>query len=484
MDTHFKRTKSFGINLFLSVGTVFLLFALCFSIYQYNRERQFKIDLLDATLRTYCYEMVQGLGEDSLMNERAVGQYVSSHHIEGLRVTIVDSLGNVLLDSYEPSSVTLDNHLHRKEIAEALRTGQGYDIKRTSATNNETYFYSATRFEDHVVRLAVPYSAELTQSLQADNAYLLFALLLTILLIFVLYLSTSRISRHIRYLREFAIRAEEGQHLDHELERSLPDDELGDICHTITSLYWKLRNSEEDKTRLKRQLTQNAAHELKTPVSSIHGYLESIIENPDMPEEKRRYFLERCYAQSQRMTNLLADMTTLMRLDESQPLFLTAPYVHNDTIDIVSLIHFIMDEVDADMTLRGITPTLRLPERMDITGDRSLLYSLFRNMVDNTLAYATGADDFTIEGGETEDGYSFRVSDNGQGVAPEHLPHIFERFYRVDKGRSRKVGGTGLGLSIVKNVVAMHGGNIVAENTPGGGLTIRFNLKKHIVTAS
>ena len=129
------------------------------------------------------------------------------------------------------------------------------------------------------MRTAVPYSAELTQSLRADNTYIYFSIALTLLLGSVLYISTRRISRHIGYLREFAIKAENGEPLDHELERHLPDDELGDISHTIIMLYWKLRHAEEDKARLKRQLTQNAAHELKTPAMSIHGYLESILDD-------------------------------------------------------------------------------------------------------------------------------------------------------------------------------------------------------------
>ena len=201
------------------------------------------------------------------------------HPLKGLRVSVIDRLGRVLLDSNEPHPDSLDNHLGRKEIQQALRDGNGFDLKRMSHSTHETYFYSATRFKRVIVRTAVPYSADLTQSLRADNTYIYFSIVLTLLLGSVLYISTRRISRHISYLREFAINAENGEPLDHELERHLPDDELGDISHTIIMLYWKLRHAEEDKARLKRQLTQNAAHELKTPAMSIHGYLESILDN-------------------------------------------------------------------------------------------------------------------------------------------------------------------------------------------------------------
>lgn len=119
---------------------------------------------------------------------------------------------------------------------------------------------------------------------------------------------------------------------------------------------------------------------------------------------------------------------------------------------------------------------------MEVVGDQSLIYSIFRNLIDNAVVYAIGASRLNISCAEIEtEGrhfYEFMVSDNGIGVEPKHLDHLFERFYRVDKGRSRKLGGTGLGLAIVKNAVAVHGGQTAALTTPGGGLTIKFTLSR------
>ncbi len=320
-----------------------------------------------------------------------------------------------------------------------------------------------------VVRSAVPYSAELTESLKADNTFIYFTIALTLLLAIALYLNTRRISRHIGHLREFAIKAEEGKELDHELERRLPDDELGEISHTIITLYWKLRHSEEDKLRLKRQLTQNAAHELKTPAASIHGYLESILDHPDMPQDKRQHFLERCYAQSERMSKLLMDMSQLTRLDE-MPTSLSINKEYNNVIDVVPIIHNVLEDTTLQLKNKGIEPIII---SSPFAEPESLIYSLFRNLVDNALAYAIGATRILI----TYDNGEFSVADNGVGVPPQHLPYLFERFYRVDKGRSRKLGGTGLGLAIVKNTVVAHGGTITALPTPGGGLTVKFTLR-------
>lgn len=467
--------RSFQRNLFFSIGGIFLVFAICFSIYQYHREKNYKIDILHSRLQMYNYEMMQSLGEEGIMGDSLFDDYMHSHVIDRLRVTVIDIHGNVIHDNCTELDSLQSNHLLREEVKEAMIKGNGYDIKRTSQSTHETYFYSATRFGNLIVRSAVPYSTELTDSLKVDNAYLLFAIALTLLLGFVLYLNTRRISRHIGYLREFAVKAERGEELDHELERRLPDDELGDISHTIITLFWKLRHSEEDKQRIKRQLTQNAAHELKTPTASIHGYLESIISNPDMPQDKRQHFLERCYAQSTRMTKLLLDMAQLTQLDE-MPAALTRNSDSVNLIDIIPIINNVLDDTALQLQEKGIEKNVELPSRIIISTNlnepEGAIYSLFRNLVDNTIAYATGATRMSITYKDGE----FVVADNGCGVPIQHLPHLFERFYRVDKGRSRKLGGTGLGLAIVKNVVLAHRGTITAETTPGGGLTVRFRF--------
>lgn len=467
--------RSFQRNLFFSIGGIFLVFAICFSIYQYHREKNYKIDILHSRLQMYNYEMMQSLGEEGIMGDSLFDDYMHSHVIDRLRVTVIDIHGNVIHDNCTELDSLQSNHLLREEVKEAMIKGNGYDIKRTSQSTHETYFYSATRFGNLIVRSAVPYSTELTDSLKVDNAYLLFAIALTLLLGFVLYLNTRRISRHIGYLREFAVKAERGEELDHELERRLPDDELGDISHTIITLFWKLRHSEEDKQRIKRQLTQNAAHELKTPTASIHGYLESIISNPDMPQDKRQHFLERCYAQSTRMTKLLLDMAQLTQLDE-MPAALTRNADSVNLIDIIPIINNVLDDTALQLQEKGIEKSVELPSRIIISSNlnepEGAIYSLFRNLVDNTIAYATGATRMSITYKDGE----FVVADNGCGVPIQHLPHLFERFYRVDKGRSRKLGGTGLGLAIVKNVVLAHRGTITAETTPGGGLTVRFRF--------
>ena len=174
-----------------------------------------------------------------------------------------------------------------------------------------------------------------------------------------------------------------------------------------------------------------------------------------------------------RLRSLLADISTITRMDEASQLIRKERVVLND----------IVDEIRADMQLRPEGQRLRVncdfPYPLEMEGSPSLLGSVFRNLADNAAAYSGGRDIFIRLVDDTPEECTILFADNGIGVEEEHLPHIFERFYRIDKGRSRKLGGTGLGLAIVKNAVMMHGGTISVRNSERGGLEFTFTLHKH-----
>ncbi len=239
------------------------------------------------------------------------------------------------------------------------------------------------------------------------------------------------------------------------------------------NMYDKLRDSEEDKARLKRQLTQNVAHELKTPVSSIQGYLETIVSDPDIDNETKDMFIQRCYAQSRRLSSLLSDISTLNKLDD-------APQGYEfEGVNIPELLQSIRRDVSMQMETNHVTFRALVEPGVVVDGNPSLLYSIFRNLTDNSIAYGGEGVTITVQVlSEGKDCYTFSFSDNGPGVAPEHIPHLFERFYRIDKGRSRKMGGTGLGLAIVKNSVLLHRGTISVRLGVSGGLEFVFTLPK------
>ena len=232
------------------------------------------------------------------------------------------------------------------------------------------------------------------------------------------------------------------------------------------------REQAAKENQMRRELTQNIAHELKTPVASILGYTDTILDNPQMTPETQRQFIERTNAQAHRLTALLQDISTLNRMD------FAAHQLTMERTDVSAIVGDIVQETVIALEKRRMTLNNCLPPHIVIKGNPSLIYSIFRNLVDNAINYAGEGTTVDISAEQTDDSWTFCFSDNGVGIAPEHLPRIFERFYRIDKSRSRSIGGTGLGLAIVKNAVLLHGGTITARLAETGGLEFVFTLKK------
>lgn len=463
-----------GNKLYLSVLAVFLLFAVAFIVFQQTREKQFKIDTLNLRLQDYNSHMEESLRASGDLSEDGLNKFVTKHYIPDLRVTIIKPNGKVIYDNRLKNYSRMSNHATRPEIAQALKHGTGASVDRNSKTLNGEFFYSATYFrhDGFIIRSALPYNNTLSKSLRADQHYIWFALTAIIILTIILYRFTTRLGDNITKLRTFAGRADRNESLEVEDLADFPDDELGEIAERIIKIYKRLQTTRREQDMLKRQLTQNIAHELKTPVASIQGYLETILENPRIDEATKAQFLQRCYAQSQRLTSLLHDISTLNRMDDAPEM------TEFETVDISATVAGIMKETALQAKAKNMTFVCRLPGGISIKGNSSLVYSIFRNLTDNAIAYAGEGTTVTISAEEDAQCWHFTFSDNGTGVPSEHLPRLFERFYRVDKGRSRKMGGTGLGLAIVKNAVILHGGTISVHNNITGGLRFEFTLKK------
>ena len=471
---------SVGKKLYFSVLSVFLVFAVAFIVFQQTREKQYKIDTLNLKLQDYNSRMEEYLRIFPNRSEDALDRYVKSHYIPSIRVTFVLPDGRVVYDSRLKDYSRVANHASRPEVVAALRTGSGSTVERNSKTLKGDYFYSATYFpkDSLIIRSALPYTSDLSKSLQADQHYIWFAIGAILLLTVILYRFTWRLGENIQRLRTFASRADHGESLDTEDLVGFPPDELGEIAERIIKIYKRLQTTRREQDVLKRQLTQNIAHELKTPVASIQGYLETVIENPNINDDMREQFLGRCYAQSQRLTSLLQDISTLNRMDDAPEM------ISDDDVNISDIVCNIQKETALQLQGKKMKFVNLLPGGIVVKGNQSLLYSVFRNLTDNAIAYAGIGTTVTVKVSRVEDDvddadaprWKFTFSDNGVGVPAEHLPRLFERFYRVDKGRSRKMGGTGLGLAIVKNAVLLHGGTISVHNNDGGGLCFVFTL--------
>lgn len=232
------------------------------------------------------------------------------------------------------------------------------------------------------------------------------------------------------------------------------------------------REQAEKENIMRRELTQNIAHELKTPVASILGFTETILNTPDISNADKDMFVNRTHAQALRLKALLQDISILNRMDYATELF------KMERVNVADIVADIVKETATAINSRNMKLRNCLPQSIIIHGNISLLYSIFHNLIDNSLNYAGKETIINMTADEHTDCWQFTFSDNGIGIEEKHLPRIFERFYRIDKGRSRSLGGTGLGLSIVKNAVILHGGTITAHPTTGGGLTFKFSLKK------
>lgn len=465
-----------GKRLFWSVLSLFFIFAVLFIVFQQMREKEFKIDMLNLKLQDYNERMHESLDYIGNYDENTLDEYVNRHSMPNLRVTIVKADGTVTYDNKRKDYNNIHNHGDRQEISTAMKLGRGHDISRQSNTLPGLYFYSATYFPDKqlIIRSALPYNNDLSAQLQADLHYFWFAVAVVLLLSVILYRFISSLDTNISKLRTFARRADNNESLEIEDLAEFPNDELGEISEYIIKIYKRLQRTKEEQNKLKKQLTQNIAHELKTPVASIQGYLETIINNPNINKDNKKQFLERCYAQSQRLANLLTDISTLNRLDDATGL------MQFDNIDIATIVEQIEKETALELKQRNMQFINNLPESVSVYGNSSMLYSIFRNLTDNAIAYAGENTTITLSVKEEKDEWLFTFSDNGIGVENKHLSRLFERFYRIDKGRSRKLGGTGLGLAIVKNAVILHGGNITANNNTDGGLTFNFSITKNI----
>ena len=471
---------SVGTKLYMSVLSVFLVFAVAFIVFQQTREKQFKVDTLNLKLQDYNSHMEEYLRLFPDRSEQALDRYVQSHYIPHLRVTLISLSGKVMYDSELKDYSHVTNHASRPEIVSALRNGAGSTVERNSKTLKGDFFYSATCFpkDSLIIRSALPYTSDLSKSLKADQHYIWFAVATMLLLTIILYRFTRRLGDNIQRLRTFASRADHGESLDTEDLVGFPSDELGEIAERIIKIYKRLQTTRQEQDILKRQLTQNIAHELKTPVASIQGYLETVLDNPNINDSMREQFLKRCYAQSQRLTSLLQDISTLNRMDDAPEM------IGTEDVNISEIVANIQKETALQLQQKQMSFVNKLPNDVMVKGSPSLIYSVFRNLTDNAIAYAGTDTTITLTAQPIEDideevkspKWQFTFSDNGVGVPVEHLPRLFERFYRVDKGRSRKMGGTGLGLAIVKNAVLLHGGTIRVNNNFNGGLRFDFTL--------
>ena len=478
MDSVIKL--SYHRRLFLMLLTFSWTIILSFIGFQYFREKQYKSEFLNAKLQLYNTNLLKSI-ENGISPEDATAYY--EQPFEELRVSVIALAGAVVYDNMLTID-SLDNHSMRPEIANAIKKGAAYHIGRQSASDGREYFYSATKGDRVIVRTAIPYSASLRELLKADWSFLGIMIVISLVMSVLAYFATRRLGKNIERLNRFAAKAEKGESFDE--AEPFPNDELGSISNHIVQLYAQWQQTikdrdiaheatlreEQEKIRIKRQLTNNINHELKTPVASIQVCLETLLSGINLSEEKRLELIERCYTNNERLRRLLGDVSLITRMEDGSQLIGKEPVNINNIIDEIAAELDIMPEEER------FTLHTDFGEQVVVDGNTSLIGSIFRNLTENAIAYSGGKNIYISLVENNDEWCRICFEDDGCGVEEKQLPRLFERFYRVDKGRSRQMGGTGLGLAIVKHAVQFHGGNINVTNRTGGGLKFEFTLKK------
>ncbi|HPX98254.1 MAG TPA: HAMP domain-containing sensor histidine kinase [Bacteroidaceae bacterium] len=471
---------SYHKRLFLMLLAFSWTIILCFVGFQYLREKQYKSELLSIQLQLYNRHLLEII-EEGLPYEDYIKSYEKPFN--DLRITIITLSGAVIYDNELPLD-SLDNHRNRPEIIKAFKNGSAYHIGRVSASDGREYFYSATKGERVIVRTAIPYSASLRETLRADWTFFGVMISISLIMSILAYFTTRRLGKNIERLNRFAAKAEKGESFDEDI--TFPNDELGSISNHIVQLYAQLQQTiedrdraheatmreEQDKIRIKRHLTNNINHELKTPVASIQVCLETLLSGINLSEEKRLELIERSYAHNNRLRRLLDDVSLITRMEDGSQLIEKEPVVINNIIKEIA------DELEVTPKDERLELYWDFKEEVAIEGNLSLIDSIFRNLIENAIAYSGGKNIYITLIENSDTGCNIRFEDDGRGVDEKQLPRLFERFYRIDKGRSRLMGGTGLGLAIVKHAVQFHGGKITVVNRPGGGLQYDFTLSK------
>ena len=380
-----------------------------------------------------------------------------------VRLTLIDSDGSVLYDSTPTAEDTMENHAARPEVAAALASGSGADTRRSATVGIETHYYALRLPDGRILRAAQDFE---TMWGAYNRVLPLLAVGCAVVAALAAWLAWALTRRLVRPIVEMAA------HLD-TLEASAPYAELLPLARTVA----QDRALREENETMRREFTANVSHELKTPLTSISGYAELIETGIARPEDVPR-FGRRIHREAQRMIALVSDILQLSELDGLRGRPEHAPEMA--VLDLNALLH----DCAAGMTVNARKAYVTLtaepaPEPVPVTGSRDLLGDLLTNLCDNAIRYNRPGGQVVLRCGHAADGSAWlSVADDGIGIPAEAQSRVFERFYRVDKSRSKATGGTGLGLAIVKHIALLHQAKIDLDSAPGRGTTVRVTFPK------
>ena len=367
-----------------------------------------------------------------------------------IRVTLVDSDGTVLYDS-DADAASMENHLSRREVKEALEKGEGMAVRKSETMRLNTYYCAGLLSDGKVLRVAV----------RATSLWNFFlgAVPFSLILLCLILLVTVSMAHHLtnRLIRPIVDMAEN-------IERpgySAPYPEIEPFLSTIRSQHQELKKTSD----LRREFTANVSHELKTPLTSISGYAE-LMENGIIQADEVPYYAKQIRASSTRLITLINDIIQLSKLDS--PVL----EVIFEQVDLYAIAEKVVSSMQVNAAAREVSLTLTGSSAI-VCANRGMMEELITNLCDNAVRYNYKGGSVRVSVIPLKGRTILSVQDTGIGISREDQQRVFERFYRVDKSRSKETGGTGLGLSIVKHIVAQHHAELKLESELGKGTDIR-----------
>lgn len=375
-----------------------------------------------------------------------------STDISELRVTWVDTDGTVLYDN-DASTTALGNHSDRPEIQEAFENGVGECVRRSNTMNKNTFYYAVLLDNKTVLRVSTEAGSIWSVFLAVSPMIMLIVIIIVVVCIALSHMLTRQLIAPIEKM---------AQNME-DASMEPPYKELVPFASMIRKQHTDILSA----AKARQDFSANVSHELKTPLTAISGYAE-LIEAGMVDEEKQKHFIQEIRKNAQRLLSLINDIIRLSELDrtDSQSTF--------DKFDLNEIVSECMEALDVNAKNRQVTLEYT-GEKCNICGSKEMMRELTDNLVQNAIRYnkPNGSVWVEVHGGDRP---RLVVKDNGIGIPADEQQRIFERFYRVDKSRSKATGGTGLGLAIVKHIVEIHDAKLSLESELGQGTTITVNF--------
>lgn len=391
-----------------------------------------------------------------------------------LHLTVYDNDGNLIADNKEATILIHDESGQILPDYEPSWEKRDTTYLYDKILFGSKYMISSATSKDGAIHTfaALPYQGEVREFLSMDSMIWVVVLILGIISSLLAYFSSKAMCRNIYALRDFAEMISSNNLPDEIEDLRFSKDELGEVSKRLLFIYREKIKAEHEKILHERQIGINVSHELNTPVAIIKGYLDTILTDKDISEEQRQRFITLASDNIDRLAELIDDLNKVMRLQECRS------SVQLRTLDFHTLATRIYDDVIYNHTAGDMELEISVPSACPVSANEVLLSNALLNLIKNSVQHSCGTR-MSLKWLQEENGYMmFSFSDDGIGVPEEHLRRLFDLFYRVDDGRSRKNGGAGLGLPLVNRIFIAMNGSITVRNKPTGGLEFIFTLLK------